>query len=311
MEKVSFVIPCYKSEHTIEKVVNEIAEVMSESDYDTEVILVNDGSPGNVWDVISNLSSPLHIVGVNLAKNFGQASAIMAGYANATGDYIITMDDDGQSPVDESIRIIETLKAADADVVYGVCNETQFNVFRKIGSRINGIMSNRMFGLPKDRHIVSFYVMTGQIKNVICKYDLPYTYISGLVFRATKRVAYLEVSHRARMEGESGYTFKKLLAAWLNGFTAFSIKPLRFVSILGIVVAFAGFLSCIGVAVYKCVVPNVNTGWASVIGVILLVGGANLVVQGLVGEYIGRMYMCINKTPQYVIHDVKKLYEED
>lgn len=306
MEKISFVIPCYRSENTITNVVDEIVALIKPSNYNYEIILINDCSPDNVSSVLSSLSKQDNITYIELTKNFGQASAIMAGLSLSTGDYTFILDDDGQSPIEATFLLLEKLKADKADAVFGVCNNTKFNLFRKFGSKINELMSNAMIGIPKGQHIISFYVLTAQLIKEICKYDQPYTYISGLVFRSTSKVSFLDVSHRSRTSGKSGYSFSRLVSVWLNGFTAFSIKPLHFVSILGFFTAGIGFLCCILVIIYRLCVPNVNIGWASIMSIILFIGGVNFIILGLIGEYIGRIYMCINKTPQYIIKSINK-----
>lgn len=308
MLKISFVIPCYKSENTICSVVNEIQTIMDVSDYDYEIILVNDGSPDDVWNIIEKLvREDVHIIGVDLSKNFGQASAVMAGYSQTSGDYIITLDDDGQSPIDSTLEIIKKIIDSDADAVIGVSIKNRTRFFRRIGSDIARLMQDKMFSMPANKRAVSFYIIKKHVLDKICEYTYPYTYIFGLIYRTTSRIEYLEVKHRSRENGRSGYSFKKLLGVWLNGFTAFSIKPLRFASITGMIVALAGFFVALVTFIRKCIGMNVSVGWSSIVCILLILGGLNLLVVGMVGEYIGRIYMCINKAPQYVISKIKKL----
>ena len=305
MEKISFVIPCYRSAKTIGDVVSELQQIMREqSEYDYEIILTNDGSPDNVWDVIKELcSKDEKVKGITFSKNFGQAAAVMAGYGKATGDYICTIDDDGQSPVDAVMELMKEMKEGDHDVVYGITTEVQFGLYRKIGSKINGLMAKMMFDRPTDKRIVNISLIKKYIIDEVVKYEYPYPYISGLVHRTTRRIGYVPVKHRARQSGKSGYSFKKLLAVWMNGFTSFSIKPLRMASYLGFFTAGMGLLGTIVIVILKLLRPATAVGWSSLICTILIMGGINLIVLGLIGEYLGRMYMSINQTPQYVIRE--------
>lgn len=304
MEMISFVIPCYRSENTIRDVVAELQSIMEKQrTYDYEIVLVNDGSPDDVWSVIRQLCSDKRIKGITFSKNFGQASAVMAGYANASGDYIFTIDDDGQSPVDSTMELMEELKKGDYDVVYGITTEVQFGLYRKLGSKVNSIMAKVMFDRPTDKRIVNISVIRKYIIEEMSRYHYPYPYISGLVHRSTRRIGYVPVRHRARQSGTSGYSFKKLVAVWMNGFTAFSIKPLRLATYLGFFTAAIGLIGCIVTVIHKVVRPEIAVGWSSIICTILMMGGINLIVLGLIGEYLGRMYMSQNRTPQYVIRE--------
>lgn len=305
MEKISFVIPCYRSENTIEKVVGEIQNIMQEmTGYLYEIILVNDCSPDNVWNKIKELCRDNRIKGICLAKNFGQASAVMAGYSKVTGDYVIVIDDDGQSPLDSTKTAIELLKEKDYDVVYGTCEEAKFNVFRRIGSKVNSWMARVMFDRPTDKRVVSFCVLKRFVIEEMKRYHHAYPYISGLVYRTTKNIGYLTVKHRKRMQGKSGYSFKKLIGVWLNGFTAFSIKPLRMASVLGVTASVLGLISAIITVINKLIHPNVAIGWSSTVSIVLIMSGIILLVVGLIGEYLGRIYMCINESPQFVIREI-------
>ena len=218
MEKISFVIPCYRSEPTIGTVTKEIIDIMKPLQYRYEIVLVNDGSPDNVWNVITALCAEhQNIKGINLTRNFGQPNAVMAGYSEAGGDYIITLDDDGQSPADTAPEMVSKLKENDYDVVYGVCEQAEFGAFRQLGSKLNGIMAHQLFCRPKGVRIISFSIMKRQTAQEIIKYKQPNPYMAGLVHRAAKNIGYLPVKHRGRIEGTSGYTLKKLARLWMNG----------------------------------------------------------------------------------------------
>lgn len=312
MEKISFVVPCYRSENTITSVVEEVkTEMAAHPDYNYEIVLVNDNSPDNVWDVITKLSeSDKRIKAIRLLRNFGQHSALMAGYGVCTGDYVVTIDDDGQTPVDQTFILMDKLLEG-FDVVYGKYEKRKDNLFRKIGTGINNKMSRTLLGKPKDLHLTSFFVARARIIKEICNYKNGFPYIWGLVLRTTKSIANATIQHKERIEGESGYTLGKLLNLWMNGFTAFSVKPLRISATVGVISSALGLLGIIYVVVDKIIHPEVAAGFSSLMAVLLLIGGLLLLSMGLIGEYVGRIYMCINATPQYIVRDTINLPEPE
>lgn len=316
MAKISFVIPCYRSESTIRKVVDEIrdtvnahngavsASAVSNSTVDDyEIVLVNDCSPDGVWNEIKTLAAEdPNIKGICLAKNFGQHSALMAGYANATGDYIVSLDDDGQTPACETYKLVEKLEEG-FDVVYGYYNHAAQHLFRRLGSWTNKKMAEAIIGQPKTLNTTSFFIMRKFIAEEIVRYPHPFPYISGLVFRATKNLGNVYVGHRKRLEGKSGYTLSGLISLWVNGFTAFSVKPLRAATFIGILCALVGFVAGLFVVYEKFMNPQVPIGYTSLLATLLFVGGMIMLLLGLIGEYVGRIYISINQSPQYVVRE--------
>lgn len=310
MDKISFVIPCYRSENTIGAVIDEIVDVVeNKGNYNYEIICVSDASPDNVYDVVKKYQEKnSRIIGVELLKNFGQHAALMAGYSLCTGEIIVSLDDDGQTPVDEVYKLIDKIQEG-YDVVYGTYENKQHNVFRNMGTVLNNLMAQWLIDKPKGLMMTSYFAMTKHILKEILNYQQPYPYIMGLVLRTTKRIGSVTVNHRKRQEGKSNYTFKKLLGLWLNGFTSFSVKPLRVASLLGIITAAIGAIYAMWVVINKFLNPATPMGWSSMLVVLLVLGGIILVVLGLIGEYIGRIYICINQSPIYVIRSVSKIDE--
>lgn len=302
--KLSFVIPCYRSENTIETVVQEIRDtIATRPGTDYEIVLVNDCSPDNVWQVIKKLASENnHIKGICLAKNFGQHSALMAGYGQATGDYIISLDDDGQTPASESFKLVDKLEEG-YDVVYGYYEHSAQHLFRRFGTWVNKKMAEAIIGQPKTLRTTSFFIMRKFIVDEIVRYPNPFAYISGLVFRATKNLGNVEVQHRRRLEGRSGYTIAGLIGLWINGFTAFSVKPLRAATFIGVICALVGFLAGLYVVYQKFLNPEIPVGYTSMLATLLFVGGMIMLLLGLIGEYVGRIYISINQSPQYVVRE--------
>ena len=307
--KLSFVIPCYRSENTVLTVVDEIENTVDQRpEFDYEIILVNDGSPDNVWEVIKKRArEDDKIIGINLSKNFGQHSALMAGYNNVTGDIVVSLDDDGQTPACDVFKLIDELDKG-YDIVYAQYPETHQNWFRRMGSDFTKKVTDYLFDIKgDDRKGSSYFVAKRYLIDEMIKYKNAYPYLAGLVLRSTRNISMVDINHRSRLEGQSGYSIKKLLALWLNGFTAFSIKPLKLGTYLGFFLASLGFIFAIITVIRKLfITPMMEAGWSSIISIMLIIGGAILVMLGLMGEYIGRIYICINNSPQYVIKEKTK-----
>lgn len=307
---VSFVIPCYCSEQTIRGVVDEIKERM-QAYGSYEIILVNDCSKDQTYQVIRELvQEHKNIKGISLARNFGQASATMAGLKHSRGDIIVSLDDDGQSPLDGLPLLLEKIEEG-YDIVYGDYYEKKESPFRLFGSKVNELMQRALLGKPKEIAVNSFFACTRMVVDEVLRYSGAYPYIPGLMLRTTKKIANVKVEHREREYGTSTYTFGKLLTMWLNGFTAFSVKPLRVAAIAGVLFALLGFGFLIFIVIRKLVDPNVQMGWTSIISLMMGFDGLILIVLGLIGEYVGRIYLSINATPQYIIREIISNEEED
>ena len=305
MPLVSFVIPCYRSEHTIQGVADELRRAMEAlPGYEYELILVNDCSPDGTFAVLREMAeSDEHVTAVDLAKNFGQHAALMAGLRHAAGEIVICLDDDGQTPGIDAGKLIRKLEEG-YDVVYASYEHKQHSAFRNFGTVLNNRMTEIMLGKPRELTITSYFAMRRFIVDEMLVYKNCYPYVEGLIQRATRRIGTVPVTHRAREEGESGYTLVKLFSLWMNGFTSFSVKPLRIATWCGGVAALLGFLYFIVIIVKHFADSTIPEGWASTMALMLLLGGVILLVLGMIGEYIGRIYMCINASPQYVERQV-------
>ena len=308
---ISFVIPCYSSEKTIEIVVDEIYQLMSKHKKNSyEIILVNDCSPDSVYEVICNLSyADSHIKCIDFAKNFGQHSALMAGYRAARGDVVISVDDDGQIPVEQTFDLLNKLEDGH-DVAYASFEKNTRGMFRGFGTKVNDVMANILLQKPKELQLTSFFAMKRFICDEIVIYDSPYPYIPGLVLRSTRKICNLSMPLRNRLYGKSGYSLKKLLSLWLNGFTAFSVKPLRMATVLGFICAAIGFMVGFYTIIHKLIYPMTPAGYSSLMAVLLFVSGIIMIILGLIGEYIGRIYICLNNSPQYVIRQTVNFDDE-
>lgn len=303
--EISVVIPCYGSENTINSVVLDCINTLKQRKNKYEIILVNDCSNDNVWIAINSLYKkyPHIIKGIGLSKNFGQHAAIMAGLKECIGDVIVTLDDDGQTDPKEMWKLIDKLDEG-YDIVIAQYSELKESTFRKFGSSLNRIMAELLVNQPKTIKDSSYRAFKRFIIDEILKYDKPYPYLAGLMFRTTQNVALVEIKHHERKAGKSGYSLKKLISLTLNGFTAFSIKPLRIATLLGFITAIIGFVYAVLIIVKKITNPSsLLLGYSSLISIILLIGGIIMILLGMIGEYIGRIYISINNSPQYVVKE--------
>ncbi len=303
MNKISFVIPCYNSEHTIKQVVEEIVDTVKNL-YDFEIILVNDGSKDNVINVISEMARiNKSIKVIDLVKNFGQHAALLTGLRYVGGDIAVCLDDDGQTPPSECLKLIDDIVLNDRDVVYARYNAKHHTAFRNFGSKINDLMACIMLEKPKELYLSSYFACKRIIVDEIVRYTNSYPYMAGLILRSTNKIGNVDINHRSRAVGTSGYTFGKLLSLWLNGFTAFSIKPLRAASILGFMISMFGFIYGIVLIIKKITNQVAVLGYSSLMAMMLFMGGLIMLILGLIGEYLGRIYLCINNQPQAVIRN--------
>ena len=241
MRKISVVIPCFNSENFIDSTVKDIVAVLDALvGYDYEIILISDASPDDVFNHIIVLSkNNPKITGIEFSRNFGQHAALLAGYREATGDLIVSMDDDGQTPAAGIPILLEKLNEG-YDVVFARYPAIRQSAFRRLSSGLNQKMMAWLLLKPKALTATSFFVMKKYVCDEIVKTTTPYPYISGLIFRVTHFVGNADIEHQTRTGGESGYTLRKLFSLWMNGLTTFSVKPLRIATILGIISAISG-----------------------------------------------------------------------
>lgn len=313
MKKISFVIPCYGSENTIELVIDEIIKTVEQNrEYDYEIITVNDFSPDNVISVLKQIAlNNKRVKVLDLAKNFGKHSAVMAGFSIVSGDYIVCLDDDGQCPMDRLWDLLDPVIKGVADYSMAEYSKKKQSGFKNFGSSVNSFMSHILINKPKDLRFTNFKAMKRYIVEEMLKYDNPYPYIEGLTLRTTKNIVTVPMEERNRFAGVGHFTFKKSLSLWMNGFTAFSVKPLRVSTIVGLICALIGFIFGVVVVVRKVLNPAIAMGYSSTMAVLLFIGGMIMLMLGLIGEYIGRIYISINNSPQFVIREKINVEEQE
>ena len=308
--RFSFVIPCYRSEHTVIPVIDEIESVMAtRPEVEYEIIAVSDCSPDNVMGVLRDRARrDARVTAVELARNMGRICALMAGFSQVTGDLIVVNDDDGQCPVDRVFDLAEAI-GEDKDAAIADYPVKKQSAFKNFGSAVNAKMTCYVLDKPDDLHFTNFMALRRYIVDEIVRYENPYPYMTGLILRTTSagRIVNVPMEERERAAGSSGYTFKKMLALWFNGLTAFSVKPLRIATLVGACTACLGFLWGLITVIRKVLNPGrILAGYSSLLAVLLFIGGILMLMLGLLGEYIGRSYISINRSPQYVIRSIYK-----
>ncbi len=305
--ELSLVIPVYNGSQTIGPVVERIQGVFSAMRF--EIILVNDGSEDESEAVCAELAQkfPQTTTFVNLSRNFGEHNAVLAGLSHALGQYVAVLDDDGQNPPNEVVPMLQELKGKSYDVVYGHYIDKQHSWFRNAGSRFNDRMATLILDKPKNLYLSSFKVMNRFLVNEIIKYRGPYPYIDGLIYRTTRKIGQIQVQHLANNTSRSRYTLRKLVRLWLNMFLNFSIKPLRLSIYVGLLVACLSVLALGLILADKIwITPNLTLGIPTVLAGIVFFSGVQLVILGLVGEYLGRLYLDQTGTPQYIVRDATR-----
>jgi glycosyltransferase involved in cell wall biosynthesis len=299
---LSLVIPVYNGSSTIGAVVEQIRRVFAAERF--EIILVDDGSDDDTEQVCAQLvaAAPEIITALQLSRNFGEHNAVLAGFSYARGEYVAVLDDDGQNPPEEVVRMLAELKRGNYDVVYGHYIEKKHSWFRNLGSHFNDRIATIMLGKPKDLYLSSFKVMNRFLVDEITKYRGPFPYADGLIYRTTRRIAQIPVEHRASTGQQSRYTFRRLVRLWLNMFLNFSIAPLRLSVYVGLITSCFSVVALFLILIDKLwIQKNLTVGIPTVLGSIVCFSGIQLMMLGLVGEYLGRLYLDQTGTPQYIV----------
>jgi len=301
---LSFVIPLYHSAETIEPLVREIAALAIEGGH--EIVLVNDGSRDRTSEVCLALvrEAKVPVVFIEHARNFGEHNAVLTGWRHARGAHIVNLDDDGQQPPAEAVRLWQHARETGLDVIFGHYREKQHSAFRNFGSWLTNRMTDWALDKPPGFYLSSFRCVTAFVAKEVTSYAGPYPYIDGLLLQVTQRIGSIEVRHEERRAGRSTYTLRPLLRLWLSAWINFSILPLRVATIVGLVTAGAGVVALAVVAWlwFNNIGPSYGFGW--LMAALLVFSGTQLVLLGLIGEYIGRMFLTVNQRPQAVVRDV-------
>jgi undecaprenyl-phosphate 4-deoxy-4-formamido-L-arabinose transferase len=275
-----------------------------------EIIFVCDRSPDNSWNVIKALSSEHpQVNGILLRMNAGQHNALMAGFARARGEIVVTMDDDLQHSPADIPQLLREIKQGH-DVAYARFNKRKHASWKILGSRLNDLVAGFLMQKPKGLYLSPFRAMRAAIRDDILRYRGPYVYVDGLILSVTRNIATVYVDHHERYAGDSGYSLRKSVSLWLKMATSFSIVPLRITSLLGLFISGLGFVLAVAFVIQKLTLDLMPDGWSSLMVTILVVGGIQLLSLGMLGEYLGRVLLTLNSRPQYVIAETLGLRDK-
>ena len=301
--ELSIVIPVYNSEKILNNLLQEIEnEINFVKNF--ELILVNDNSSDKSWIEIKKLKEKHNfLVGLNLIQNFSQHNAIMAGLNIAKGNYIIMMDDDLQHSPSECKNIYNCMKDDSYDACYANFNNRYHKKWKVIGSKFNNFIANLLIRKPHELYLSPFKGISKLVKDEIIKYDGPYPYVDGLILSVTKKIGMINVDHQQRFEGEGNYTFIKSISLWTKMATGFSVLPLRMSTYLGVIISFITFILSVYFIIAKLFYNQAPDGWTTIVVVVLFLGGIQLLTLGIIGEYIGRIYLKLNGKNQYIIKE--------
>jgi glycosyltransferase involved in cell wall biosynthesis len=300
---LSIVIPVYNGAGSVGELVAALEALQIPGGH--EIVLVNDGSPDNSLAVCRALvdEARLPITLVDLSRNYGEHNAVMAGLRHATGAHVITMDDDLQNPPEEVERLLNFAQQSGREVVYTYYDEKQHAFWRNLGSRFTNWVAGFVLDKPKSFYLSSFRCMSAFVVREIIRYEGPFPYVDGLILQVTQDIDRMLVRHLPRAVGRSNYTLRRLMRLWLSMFVNFSVMPLRLSTLAGLALALIGAAGGI-LSIVEAVLRATPPGWASLMAAVLLLSGVQLMILGIVGEYLGRLYLTANRKPQSVVKSV-------
>lgn len=298
--QLSVIIPVYNSERTIVPLVECLIAELAACSF--EIVLVNDGSRDDSEEICESLAlSYEEVQFVSLRKNFGEFHAVMCGLNHVRGDYCVIIDDDFQNPPQEILKLVREAQQGNYDVVYSQYAKKEHARFRNVGSWLVNRVTTWLLQKPSDLYLSSFKLLRKEVVQEIIRYKGPYPYVDGLIFRTTRNVGRVFVHHEKRQEGGSNYTLKRLISLFMTIIFGYSVKPLRLLTTLGILLmtlsTIAGVAEVVNATLTQHLPETDHLIWLTV----CLVGGIQLLGMGLLGEYIGRLFMMQSGLPQYVV----------
>ena len=303
--KISIVIPVYNSQDCIIPLIEELIKVLCYF-IDYEIIFVNDFSSDNSWEILKQEAAKnSHLICINFRKNFGQDNAILAGLRNVTGNYVVIMDDDLQHAPSDIIKLYSQCKKG-YDVCYANFNTKKQKFWKNIGSSLNGKLSEKLLNKPKNIYLSPFKIIHKDVVDEIIKFSGPFPYIDATILTITHHLTQIEIEHHIRYAGSSNYSFIKSAVVFIKHATNYSIYPLRVVSFVGFISALLSLLAGVFYLLQYVMSSHKVEGWISLVLLVIFFGGLTLLSIGLIGEYIGRIFLSINNKPQYTIQEIIK-----
>lgn len=301
---LSFVVPLYNSEATIGAVVRDIEELDIAGGH--EIVLVNDGSQDRTSDVCRDLlrSARVPVTFVEHTRNFGEHNAVLTGWRHARGAYVVNLDDDGQNPPAEAKRLHEHALAHRLDAVFGHYADKRHAAWRNWGSWFTNRLTDVILDKPRGFYLSSFRCVSAQVARNVAANTGPFPYIDGMILQATQRIGAIEVRHDDRSAGRSGYTMRRLVRLWLSTVVNFSVMPLRMATVLGLLMGLVGTIGVACVIYLRLTNRGPTFGWGSLMAALLVFSGAQLVMLGVIGEYLGRVFLAVNQRPQSLVREI-------
>jgi glycosyltransferase involved in cell wall biosynthesis len=303
---LSIVVPVYRGAATVGRLVDALSDLAPAGGL--EVVLVNDGSPDNSGEICRELlaTARIPLIYVEHARNYGEHNAVMTGLRQASGDFVITMDDDLQNPPEEVLKLYDHARLGGWDVVYTRYVVKQHEGWRNLGSRFANTVADQLLDKPKGLYLSSFRCMSAMIVRAVTRYSGPYPYVDGLIMQVTQRIDSIEVLHLPRLEGRSNYTLVRLVRLWLNLATSFSLAPLRLAIYAGLALSVLGAIGAVATIGEALFMHDTPSGWASIMTALLLVSGVQSMILGVLGEYVGRTFLSANGKPQGTVRSVER-----
>lgn len=305
---LSVVIPVYNSERTIAPLVDRLQDCLAGRR--AEIILINDGSKDRSEAICQLLDDRFgNVQFISLRRNFGEFNAVLCGLAHSEGRYVVIIDDDFQNPPESILTLVETAEAGQYDVVYSCYAQKQHHWFRNLGSWLVNTLTTYSLDKPRDLYLSSFKLIRREVVQEIVRYQGPYPYIDGLIFRSTRNVVSVEVPHNPRLDGRSNYTVRKLVSLFLNVFIGYSLWPIRVFTVLGATLFGLGLLSGLLFGISWLLNGVHLVGWGIVVWVVLTGLGLQLLFLGVLGEYLGKLFMAHSGLPAYVVKKSERVKE--
>jgi undecaprenyl-phosphate 4-deoxy-4-formamido-L-arabinose transferase len=300
----------YNSAATIAAVVRDIESLDVPGGH--EIVLVNDCGGDNTMEVCRELlkTARVPITLVEHARNFGEHNAVLTGWRHARGAHFVNLDDDGQNPPKEAVRLWKHAVESGMDVVFGHYDVKQHDAWRNVGSWFTNKMTDWALDKPSGFYLSSFRCVTRFVAEQVIGYAGPYPYIDGLLLQVTQRIDSITVEHVARQAGQSGYTLRRLISLWLSAWLNFSILPLRFATLAGLATALLGLVAFAVVLWLWSIDRGPSYGFGWLMSAFLVFSGTQLVMLGLIGEYLGRMFLAVNQRPQSVVRSVNQSHSQ-
>jgi len=295
----SIVIPVYNSVGVVGATIDRVTEVFERAGLRHQIVLVNDGSRDGSWEVIADRArrSP-RVVALNLLRNYGQHHANLAGMREATGDYVITMDDDLQNPPDQALLLIEQAMRGH-DVVFGRFERKQAKGYRRLGTRLISAVNRRVFEQPPGLAVSNFRILRRDVVERICASRTAHPYITGQALMFSHDPADVLVRHDARSVGTSNYGMRRIMSLVLAILFSYSVFPLRAAAGVGFAVAAGSFLLGLFYLVRSLFVESTVPGWTTIAVLLAVLNGVVIMLLSMLGEYVVRTLDAVSVVTTY------------